>query len=69
MRTFEELNEALGSLGSPTVTGDGAIDDHSSDALLTAAWLRAVADDSRRWWPERLTPEIASTEGWTFGAL
>lgn len=69
MRSFEELNEALAVLESATVAGNGAIDDHSSDALLTAAWLRKVADDLRRWNPAALTPEIASTEGWTFGAL
>lgn len=69
MRSFAELNEALAALGSPPVEGEGAIDDHSSDALLTAAWLRAVADDLRRWSPKGLTPEIARTEGWTFGAL
>ncbi|TMM48832.1 hypothetical protein [Qipengyuania marisflavi] len=69
MRSFEDLNHALAALGSPPVTGSGAIDDHSSDALLTAAWLRAVADDPRRWNPAGLTPQIARTEGWTFGAL
>lgn len=69
MRSFAELNEALAVLGSPTVMGDGGIDDHSSDALLTAAWLRKVATDARRWTPTQLTPAIARTEGWTFGAL
>ena len=69
MRSFEALNEALAALASPPVTGEGAIDDHSSDALLAAAWLRAVADDPRRWHPPALTPVIARTEGWTFGAF
>ena len=69
MRTFEELNAALAVLGSPPVPGEGAIDDHSSDALLTAAWLRAVAHDPRRWSPAGMTKDIARTEGWTFGAL
>ena len=69
MRTIADLNEALAALGSPPVVGEGAIDDHSSDALLTAAWLRTVADDSRRWSPAELTTELARTEGWTFGAL
>ncbi len=69
MRSYDELNRALAVLGSPPVTGDGPIDDHSSDALLTAAWLRKVADDPARWRPAGLTPEIARTEGWTFGAL
>jgi hypothetical protein len=69
MRTIADLNEALAALGSPPVVGAGAIDDHSSDALLAAAWLRTVADDPRRWTPAELTPELACTEGWTFGAL
>lgn len=69
MRTLDELNRALAALGSPPVEGEGAIDDHASDALLAAAWLRAVAGDPRRWAPPGLTAEIARTEGWTFGAL
>lgn len=69
MRTYEALNEALVALGSPTVGGHGGIADHASDAMLTAAWLRAVASEPRRWTPSALTPAIARTEGWTFGAL
>ncbi|UVI40505.1 hypothetical protein [Qipengyuania spongiae] len=69
MRSHEDLNAALVVLGSPTVHGRGPIDDHASDALLAAAWLREVAADARRWNPEGLTLQIARTEGWTFGAL
>lgn len=69
MRSHAELNDALAALGSPPAPGGGAIGDHSSDALLAAAWLRSVAHDPRRWSPEGMTPEIARTEGWTFGAL
>ena len=69
MRTVEELNTALTVLGSPSVPGSGAIDDHASDALLTAAWLRKVAGERERWAPPGLTDEIARTEGWTFGAF
>ena len=68
LRTFEDLSDALGKLGSPAVEGGGAIDDHSSDALLTAAWLRVASRDRARWNPANLSPEIARTEGWTFGA-
>lgn len=67
MRSFEELNEALANLGSPPVSGSGAIDDHASDALVTAAWMREVAHDTQLWSPEAMTTEIARTEGWTFG--
>ena len=69
IRTFEALNDALDTMGSPPVTGSGAIDDHSSDALLTAAWLRRVHTMRDLWHPSALTPDIARTEGWTFGAL
>ncbi|RXZ64008.1 hypothetical protein [Pelagerythrobacter rhizovicinus] len=69
IRTVADLGRALAALGSPPVAGEGAIDDHSSDALLAAAWLRKVADDPARWYPRTLTSEIARTEGWTFGAV
>lgn len=69
MRSYEALNEALGALGSPAVRREGPLDDHSSDALLTAAWLRAVAHETERWAPRALTEAVARTEGWTFGAL
>ncbi len=68
MRSFEELNAALAALGSGPVPGEGPIADHASDALLTAAWLRIAANDAALWKPSLLTPEIAATEGWTFGA-
>ncbi|MDE2561510.1 MAG: hypothetical protein KGL48_04610 [Sphingomonadales bacterium] len=68
IRSHEALAEALAVLGSPPVAGSGGIDDHSSDALVTAAWLRTVAHDPSLWSPGGLTPEIAATEGWTFGA-
>ena len=67
MRGFEELNAALAALGSPTVAGSGPIDDHSADALLTAAWLRANAARPELWSPDGMTREISRTEGWTFG--
>ncbi len=69
LRSVEALNDALDALGSPPVAGSGAIDDHSSDALLTAAWLRRVHENRDLWHPTSLTPDVARTEGWTFGAL
>jgi hypothetical protein len=68
MRSYLELNAALGLLGSPPVKGSGPIDDHSADALLTSAWLRANDDRRELWHPPALTAELARTEGWTFGA-
>jgi hypothetical protein len=69
LRTYAELNAALAVLGTKAVRGRGAIDDHRSDALLAAAWLRTVAHRREYWSPLAMTPEIARTEGWTFGAL
>ena len=69
LRSYEELNKALAVIGSRPVRGRGPIDDHRSDALLAAAWLRSVAHRQEYWQPPAMTPDIARTEGWTFGAL
>lgn len=69
LRSYAALNDALDALGSPPVAGAGPIDDHSSDALLTAAWLRRVHTVRDLWHPCALTPDVARTEGWTFGAV
>lgn len=68
IRDGTNLDAALAAIGSPPAGLTGAIDDHSADALLTAAWLRAHAADQALWQPPELTPQIARTEGWTFGA-
>ena len=68
MRSYDELNAALAELGSVSVDGSGALDDHRADALLTAAWLRRAAPLAQLWHPPELTAELARTEGWTFGA-
>ena len=69
LRSYAELNEALAALDSKPVRGRGPLDDHRSDALLAAAWLRTVAHEPEYWSPEAMTPAIAQTEGWTFGAV
>lgn len=68
IRDGAELDVALRALRSHPHHHSGAIDDHTSDALITAAWLRHAAFDPALWHPTGLTPEIAATEGWTFGA-
>jgi hypothetical protein len=67
MRSYSELNAALHAVASAAVPGEGSIDDHASDALLAAAWLRDVAHRPELWQPAAMSPEIARTEGWTFG--
>lgn len=70
MRSWEDLDAALThtDIASLPTGKSGKVDDHTTDAILTAAWLRNVARDPDLWKPSGLTPEIAQTEGWTFGA-
>jgi len=68
MRSHEDLNVALAALASGPAPGTGPIPDHASDALLTAAWLRRASGRAELWQPEGLDA-VASTEGWTFGAV
>jgi hypothetical protein len=66
MRDAEALAAALAALDADSPTLD-RLDDHATDALVTAAWLRRVAHDPALWQPAAMTPHIAATEGWTFG--
>jgi len=68
IRDHALLDEGLAALGSAPVAGTGPLDDHSADALLTAAWLRKNGEDAALWTPRGLTRAVARTEGWTFGA-
>ena len=67
LRTPDALDGALAALGSTSHAPLVRYDDHSTDAILAAAWLRANAGRREFWLPAGLTAEIAQTEGWTFG--
>ena len=70
LRTLAALNLALEGLGSAPVRLRFVPNDHQTDALVTAAGMRALASqEPRAFDPEALTPDIARTEGWTFGVL
>lgn len=73
IRDHAALGDALAALDCAGTAATGPITDHAADALITAAWLRHASRDAALWsalWnPAALTPEIAQTEGWTFGAL
>jgi hypothetical protein len=69
IRDSEGLDAALAALGSQSHPPLTRYTDHATDAIITAAWLRANAHQSNLWTPSALTPEIASTEGWTFGVI
>jgi hypothetical protein len=64
------LNTALVAFNSnPLPPLPHSLSDHAADAILTSAWLRHHAQDGVYWRPAKLNPEIAQTEGWTFGVL
>ncbi|HMI40014.1 MAG TPA: hypothetical protein VK485_02140 [Sphingomicrobium sp.] len=69
LRSAEALNAALANLGSPPTKIVDWLTDHQTDALVTAAGMRALAANPSAFSPPGLTPEIARTEGWTFGVL
>jgi hypothetical protein len=63
------LDAALARFGSVPHAPLGGYDDHITDAILTAAWLRSVAHNEALWRPDKMTHDVAQTEGWTFGVL
>ena len=67
LRDGPALDAALAALGSAPHTPLTRYDDHATDAILTAAWLRQMANRAELWQPAALTAQIARTEGWTFG--
>jgi hypothetical protein len=69
IRDGESLDRALAVFGSRPHTPLTRYTDHATDAILTAAWLRANAARLDLWAPAPLTPDIARTEGWTFGVV
>ncbi len=69
VREAKALDVVLTALASESHKPLQEYDDHSTDAIMTTAWLRGAAANSALWKPTKLTPEIARTEGWTFGVV
>jgi len=70
LRTRAALNQALAGLGSPPARLRFEPSDHQTDALVTAAGMRALVQaEPAAFAPPGLTREIARGEGWTFGVL
>lgn len=67
LRDGPALDTALAGLGSSPHTPLPRYDDHATDAILAAAWLRRAAHRAALWQPAGLTDTVAQTEGWTFG--
>lgn len=70
LRSRAELSLALKGLGSAPARLRFEPTDHQTDAIVTAAGMRAlVRDEPGAFAPEGLTPSLARTEGWTFGVV
>jgi len=70
LRSRAELNLALKGLGSPPIGLGFEPNDHQTDALVTAAGMRALArSEPRAFAPAGLTSKLSRTEGWTFGII
>lgn len=69
LRDAQALDTALAAFNTKPHTPLDRYTDHATDAIITAAWLRRVADQAELWSPKSLTSEIAETEGWTFGVV
>jgi len=68
IRNAGALDVALAALTSGPHRALDRYDDHLTDAILTAAWLRRAAERESLWTPVGLD-EVAQTEGWTFGVV
>jgi hypothetical protein len=68
LRDGASLNACLARLGSPPVEAVAGLDDHATDALVSAAGLRHAARSWRDLWtPAGLSATAAQAEGWIFG--
>jgi hypothetical protein len=68
LRSRTALDLALEGLDSRPARLSFEPSDHQTDALVTAAGMRELAaHEPRAFEPDGLTPELAGTEGWTFG--
>ncbi len=69
IRSADGLRDALHALDSLMPIDLNRMDDHATDAILTACWLRIIAHDPKYWQPKALNLQIAQTEGWTLGVI
>jgi hypothetical protein len=69
IRTRAALDQALAGLSSKPARLRFEPNDHQTDALVTAAGMRAHLANHLAFAPPGLTPELSRTEGWTFGIV
>ncbi|MCG5242879.1 hypothetical protein ACIU1J_14100 [Azospirillum doebereinerae] len=67
IREGADVDAALAQLGSRPAGLTGAVSDHDSDALVSAAGLRWLAGRPEAWAPPALDERARRQEGWIFG--
>jgi hypothetical protein len=68
LRSIEDLNKALAAFGSAAIPrATRAPSDHETDALISAAGLRFLADKQAIWTHPDLPSRRVQREGWIFG--
>jgi len=67
IRDGGDVDAALRQLGSRPAGLTGVVSDHASDALVSAAGLRALAGQPTVWEPRGLDERARRREGWIFG--
>lgn len=67
IRDGADLDDALRQLGTVPMGVSGAVSDHDSDALVSAAGLRWLAQRPGLWSPIRLDGTARRREGWILG--
>lgn len=69
IRGGSALRAALSTLNAPPAHRLTRIDDHATDALITATWMRSAAENPILWNPPSLLNDFRAQEGWTFGVI
>jgi hypothetical protein len=69
IRDEASLTTALAAFDTPSPKGLSRYDDHATDSLLTATWMRNAAFRTDLWHPEKLNDSFRLQEGWTFGVI
>lgn len=65
----DEVIAALNEFSADLILPLKPLDDHHTDALVSAAGMMSLALESKAWTPAKLSDTVRKTEGWTFGVL
>jgi hypothetical protein len=67
IRSVDQLNAALKFFDSASVRGPDGMSDHETDAVISAAAVRAIAVKPSTWSHAEITSPRVQREGWIFG--